>query len=72
MVHRGAEWSELAWGLFHANTQTNNKMKIRQDGARKCTSSFPKLLWLVSELCVLATLVIVPIQVQGLQQSIVC
>lgn len=71
-VHRGAEWSELAWGLCLANTQTINKMKIRQDGARKCTPSFPRLLWLVSGLCVLATLVVVPMQVQGLQQSIVC
>lgn len=69
-MHRGAEWSELAWDFCH--TQTINKMKILQDGARKCTSCFPRLLWLVSGLGVLATLVIVPVQVQGLQQSIVC
>lgn len=71
-MHRGLSGQSQPGTFVMPILRPSIKWKIRQDGARKCTSCFPRLLWLVSGLGVLATLVIVPVQVQGLQQSIVC
>lgn len=40
-VHRGTEWSELACGLCHANTQTINKIRFVRMGPENAPLASP-------------------------------
>lgn len=41
-MQRGAQWSELAWGLCHTYAQTFGKMNIHYNSAQKLRPQLPQ------------------------------